>query len=193
MGKVLNPGAVVSSNRTRKKDSPMSIIGRVAETLQRLLGPELDAIGRRTGVIRRQRKFSGTSLLKTLVLTLMKSPHAKTDDYVATAARLGVNVTPRAVEKRFADGLIAFLRESLERVLAQVVVADPVAVPLLAKFSAVEVGGSTTVAVPAEYADEFPGCGGKAASGKAAVKIQACWDLRAGRLDGLRCLPGRHS
>jgi hypothetical protein len=171
----------------------MGIISRVAETLQRLLGTELDEIGRRSGVIRRQRKFSGASLLKTIVLTLIKSPGAKTDDYVAMAARQGVNVTPKAVEKRFSDRLVAFLREGLERVMGQVVVADPVAVPLLRKFAAVDIGDSTTVTVPAEYADEFPGCGGKSGSGKAAVKIQATWDLLAGRLKELEALPGRHS
>src|SRR5262249_2333604 len=56
-----------------------------------------------------------------------------------------------------------------------------------------DVGDSTTVTVPAEFADEFPGCGGKAAGGKAAVKIQATWDLLAGRLKDLEILPGRHS
>src|SRR5262249_62239916 len=117
----------------------MGIIGRVAEILQRLLGSELDEIARQTGVIQRQRKFSGVSLLKTVVLTVMKSPNAKTDAYVATAARLGVEVTPRAVEKRFNDKLGAFLREGLHRVMGQVVVASPVAVPLLEKFTAVDV------------------------------------------------------
>src|SRR5262249_42091810 len=106
---------------------------------------------------------------------------------------LGVEVTPRAVEKRFNDKLGAFLREGLHRVMGQVVVASPVAVPLLEKFTAVDVGDSTTVTVPAEFADEFPGCGGKSASGKAAVKIQASWDLLAGRLKDLEIRPGRHS
>src|SRR5258708_5575755 len=112
----------------------MSIIGTVAETVQTVLGPALDPIGRRTGAIRRRRKFSGATLLKTVVLTLMKSPDPKTDDFVATAARLGVVVTPEAIERRFSDRLIPFLRAGLEHVLGHAVAADPAAVPLLEKF-----------------------------------------------------------
>ena len=77
--------------------------------------------------------------------------------------------------------------------LEHAVAADPVAVPLLEKFTAVEVGDSTTVTVPDDYAAEFPGCGGKADSGKAAVKIPTAWDLRTGKLTKLEVQPGRHS
>jgi hypothetical protein len=139
----------------------MRIIGTMAQTLQSALGAALDAIGRRTGAIRRRRKFAGASLLKTVVLTVLKSPKAQTDDFVATAAQLGVTVTPQAVEKRFTGRLVAFLRAGLGHVLEHAVVAEPAAIPLLERFSAVEIRDSTTVTVPDDYADEFPGCHGK--------------------------------
>ena len=88
----------------------MSIIGKVASSLQTALGAALDGLGRRTGVIQRQRKFTGASLLKTMVLTLLKSPGAKVDAFVATAAQLGVTVTAKAIDDRFTDKLVAFLR-----------------------------------------------------------------------------------
>ena len=159
----------------------MSIIGQVARALQTALGAALDGIGRRTGVIQRQRKFSGASLFKTVVLTMMKSPKATTADFVATAAQGGVTVTPEAVEKRFTPKLVSFLRAGLEHALEQAVAADPVAVPLVRKFTAVEVGESTTVTLPDETEAEFPGCGGKAESGKAAVNNQTIWDQGPGQ------------
>jgi Transposase DDE domain len=171
----------------------MSIISTVAMSLQTALGGTLDAIGRRTGVIRRQRKFSGASLLKMVVLTLMKSPAATTDDFVATAAQLGVTVTPEAVEKRFTDKLIGFLRAGLGHVLEHAIAAPAVAIPLLGRFTAVELGDSTTITLPEQYADEFPGCGGKSDSGKAALRIQARWDLLTGKLKTLLIEPGRRS
>ncbi len=85
----------------------MGIINKVAVLLQSSLGSKLDEIGRATGVIRRQRKFSGASLLKTMVLTVMKTPRPHTNDFVATAALLGVNVTAEAIEKRFSEKLVA--------------------------------------------------------------------------------------
>lgn len=171
----------------------MSIIDTVAPTLQSALGPSLDDLGRQTGAIRRQRKFSGASLLKTIVLTLMKRPNAESDDFAATAAQLGVPVTPEAVEKRFTERLVTFLRAGLEHVLSHSVKAHPVAIPVLAKFTAVEVGDSTTITLPDEYAAEFPGCGGKEDSGRAAVKLQTVWELRTGTLTRLQVQAGRDS
>lgn len=171
----------------------MKIISQVASVLQSSLGSELDRIGRQTGVIQRQRKFSGASLLKMVVLTVMKTPNATTDDFVATAAQLGVIVTPEAVEKRFTPRLVAHLKAGLEHVLRHTFAATPAAIPLLEKFTAVEVGDSTTVTLPDEYEEEFPGCGGKTGSGKAAVKIQVTWELRTGGLKELVVGPGRQS
>jgi hypothetical protein len=171
----------------------MSIIGQVASSLQSALGSALDRLGRQCGVIQRQRKFTGASLLKTMVLTLLKSPAAKTDAFVATAAQLGVTVTPKAVEARFTEKLIDFLRTGLGHVLVPTLAAHPVAIPLLDKFTAVEVGDSTSITIPEPYQDEFPGCGGKSDSGKAAVKLQVTWDLRTGEITRLEVRPGRHS
>jgi len=170
----------------------MDIIRTVAATLQRVLGPSLDSLGRQSGAIRRQRKFSGATLLKTIVLTLMKTPDARPSHYVATAGRLGVFVTPEAVQRRFTAPLTEFLRGALQRTLAEVVAAHPIATPLLGRFTAVRVGDSTTLTLPEQYAAEFPGCGGKSGSGKAALKIQVLWDLNTGALEAFELTPGRH-
>ena len=171
----------------------MSIIPTVAMTLQKVFGTSLDGLGRQTGVIRRLRKFSGSTLVKTLVLTLMKSPNARPADYAATAARLGVFVTPEAVEHRFTPELAAFLREALEQVLTEAVKAKTALSPLLQKFTSVRVGDSTSLTLPEEYAGQFPGCGGRSGSGKAALKVQVLWDLTTGGLLEVVLEPGRNS
>lgn len=89
----------------------MSTIPQVAGTLQSVFDSEIEAIGQRTGLIQRFRKFTAVLLLKMLVFTLLKSPRAKNKDYVSTAAQLGLTITERAVEKRFTPQLVAFLRE----------------------------------------------------------------------------------
>jgi hypothetical protein len=171
----------------------MDIVGTAAKTLQAALGPELDAIGRQSGAVQRQRKFSGVSLLKTLVLTVMRSPAPKMDEFVVTAVQAGAVVTPEAVKKRFTDRLVLFLRAGLQYILKQAIGADPAAIPLLKKFTAVEIGDSTIITVPEEYAAEFRGCGGKSDSGKAAVKIQAIWELVSGKLSKCKVESGRDS
>ena len=171
----------------------MPIIELVAAQLQDSLGPKLDELGRETGAIQRQRKFSGASLLKTIVLTLLRKPTAEGDDFAATAAQVGVPVTTEAVEKRFSERLITFLRAGLEHVLGHLVQAPPVATAVLAKFTAVEIADSTTITRPDEYAEEFPGRGGQGDSGKAAIKLQARWELRTGGLTRLAVQAGRDS
>lgn len=163
----------------------MSIIRKAAVAVQTALGTDLDQLGRDTGAIRRQRKFSGCSLLRTLVLTLLKDPAARREAFVATAAQLGVIVTPRAIAARFDDRLLAFLRKALERTIAQALAASPRAIPLLEKFTAVTIADSTSISLPDCYRDEFPGCGSRSGGGAAAVKLQVAFELRSGRLSTL--------
>jgi hypothetical protein len=171
----------------------MNTIPQVTATLQSLFESDAEEIGRRVGLIRRLRKFSAAIVLKMLVFTLLKTPRPKTKNYASTAAQLGVTVTERAVEKRFTATLVRFLRAVLECLLQKVVAMPPVATPLLKKFTAVYIGDSTTIALPDDCAGEFPGCGGKSGSGKAALKIQALWELCTGTLVRLRIEPGRQS
>lgn len=171
----------------------MGIVQSVAEALQRAIGEPLDRLGRDCGVIRRRRKFSGSTLIQALVLTLLRRPQARPEDYAATAAMLGVEVTPRAVTKRFTPGLVEFLRATLDRLLVEVVAAAPTTTPTLAKFAGVYLGDSTTIPLPEAYAGLFPACGVAAGQGRAALKIQLIWDLITGRMARLAFGPGRSS
>jgi hypothetical protein len=171
----------------------MSTIPQVASTLQSVFDAEIEQLGRRMGLIRRVRKFTASLLLKILVFTLLKSPRAKTKDYVTTAGQLGLTVTERAVSKRFTPILVAFLCRVLALVLEKTVAAVPVETSLLKKFTAVFVGDSTGIVLPDACRDQYPGCGGKSNSGLAALKLQVVWNLCTGKLFRLLIEPGRRS
>ncbi len=132
--------------------------------------------------MKRERKFSGSKLLATLVLAALENPKAVSRDYQVTAAQLGVDVTENAISRRFTPGLVAFLAGALQAVLERTLSVDPPPVKLLDRFSEVNIGDSSTITLPDEYAEEFPGCGGAHGSGKAALKVQVLWELRRGRL-----------
>jgi hypothetical protein len=170
----------------------MAIITQVTELLQGLLDESMDALAREAGCVKRERKFSGSTLLSTLVLTVSRTPKPKPRDYQSTAAQLGVDVTENAIAQRFTPELVKFLEPALKRVVSRVLSADAPPIELLGRFSQVLIGDSTTVALPDEYADQFPGCGGSHGGGKAALKIQVLWDIRHGRLQML-LEPGRAS
>jgi hypothetical protein len=171
----------------------MKIIGKVAAAMQEVLGRKTDALGRESGCIQRQRKFSGSGLLRTIVLTLLRYPAAKDRDYQRTAAQLGIDVTPEAIAHRFTSALVLFLSRVLSQMLTQVLAAPKTDVPLLRKFTQVLIGDSTSLTLPDALADQFPGCGGTGTSGKAALKIQVLWDLLTGRFIRLLLEPGRAS
>jgi hypothetical protein len=160
----------------------MGIVTQVTELLQGLLSTSMDELGRETGCVRRERKFSGSTLLSSLVLTVLRNPTPKSRDYQTTAAQLGVMVTEDAIAQRFTSELVEFLEAALRRVLRHVLTADAPPIALLERFTEAVIGDSTTVALPDEYAERFPGCGGTHGSGKAALKIQVLWALRHGTL-----------
>jgi Transposase DDE domain len=171
----------------------MEIVGKVAATMQHLLGPSLDELGRTTGVIQRRRQFTGTTLLHMLVLTLLRKPTAKATDFQSTAAQLGLDVTATAIEHRFTPELVTFLHSVLERTVHRALAAAPQAVDLLKQFTSILMGDSSTLALPEELADQFPGCGGKSGSGRAALKIHLLGDFLTGAIRHLRITPGRDS
>ena len=170
----------------------MSIVTQVTELLQGLLEESMDALARETGCVKRERKFSGSTLLSTLVLTVLRTPKPRSRDYQSTSAQLGVDVTENAVSQRFTPELVKFLEAALKRVLSHVLTSDAPSIELLGRFTQVVIGDSTTISLPDEYAEQFPGCGGSYGGGKAALKIQVLWDLRSGRLQIL-LEPGRAS
>ena len=79
----------------------MDIVRTVTTTLQRLLDASLDDLARQCGVVVRQRKFSGQTLLRMLVLTLLHKPDASAWDFLVTATQLGLAVSQTAVDKHF--------------------------------------------------------------------------------------------
>jgi hypothetical protein len=171
----------------------MRIVAKVTAAMQAVFGPPLDDLARTTGCVRRQRKFSGASLTRMLVLTVLIRPAAKNRDYQAMAAKLGVQVTEEAIERRFTDELVLFLEQILQQAVSQTLAAKAAATPLLQKFSDVRIGDSTTLMLPDEFADRFPGCGGTGTACRAAMKIQVLWSLLTGQLLGWQIEPGRAS
>jgi hypothetical protein len=169
----------------------MQIVAQTAAAMQAVFGTSIDDLARTTRCVQRQRRFSGASLARTLVLTVLLRPAAKNRDYQAMAAKAGVHVTEEAIDHRFTEELVVFLEAVLQQTVAQALAGKAASTPLLKKFSDVRIGDSTTLTLPDEFADQFPGCGGSEKAGLAAMKIQVLWSLLTGRLLGWQTTSGR--
>lgn len=172
----------------------MSSVTYLSEQLYRVLEERADAIALETGCVQRQRKFSGASLLQTLVFGWQQHPDASLEYLASTAATADVLVTDTAVDKRFTPQAARFLHAMLEEACSLVVqAAHDVPVALLQRFSAVILEDSSSISLPNELAQIWRGCGGKQDHTAAAVKLHVRWELKRGRLWGPKLTDGRAS
>ena len=169
----------------------MAIVTKVVAAVQGLLGAAADEAAEESAVIQRQRKFSASTLARTFVFGFLDKPDASDEDLAQMAARCGVEVTPQAVEQRFSTRMVAFLEGLFRRAIRCVVHSQATLAPLLERFTDVLLLDSSTITLPPELAERFPGCGGSHGAGKAAVKFQVQWSLRSGALSAIAIEPGR--
>ncbi|MGE3818650.1 MAG: IS4 family transposase [Isosphaeraceae bacterium] len=169
----------------------MPIIPTIARAVQSLLGPLAEEVAATVLVVRRRRKFSPATLARTFLLGFLAKPNATAQDLARTAARGGVLVIPQALTQRFTDAMACFLEGLFRRAITQRVQADRTLGPLVERFPAVLLLDSTTITLPAELADRFPGCGGSYGGGRAAMKLQVQIDLRHGALDAIAIEAGK--
>lgn len=170
----------------------MVTIPHVARVMQTILGPVAERAARATGFVQRASKLTGASFVQTLVFGWLAQPQARLSQLVQTAATLGVMITAQGLDDRFSAASADCLREVVEAAVQVVLAADPVAVPVLRRFTAVAVQDCTTIALPAALAAAWPGCGGSTpTAGAAAMKVSVRLDLTTGQLSGPYVEAGR--
>jgi Transposase DDE domain len=137
-------------------------------------------------------KFSASTLVQTLVFGWLAHPDATVEQLAQMAATVGVEVSPQAIDQRFTVATAALLRTVLLGSVQQVIASDPVAIPILQRFTGVRVHDSTTIVLPDVLADHAQGCGGQTATNTAAaLKCGLQLDLLTGAYTHLDLADGR--
>lgn len=168
----------------------MESMAELAPALQEVFGPIADRVARQRGCVQRQRKFSGATLVQTVVFGWYDDGAASSAELAQMAARRGVAVTAQAIDQR----LTAALAQTLEGVLAAATQRTVQRRGELLELSARFPGGvwvidSTTIPLPAAWAAAWPGCG----AGQAALKAHVLLNLLDGTLVGPDLTAGRAS
>jgi len=169
----------------------VKIIAKVGAALQQVFDGIAELAGEASGVIRRKRKFTALSLAKTFVLGFLQNPAASDEELAQMAAQCGAEVTPQAIDQRHTPALVKFLERLFREATKLVVGSDQVLAPILKRFTSVTVLDSSTITLPAEMQEQFPGCGGSYGSGAAAMKLQTELDIRSGALSHVEIEAGR--
>ncbi len=170
----------------------MTTVPQLAETLQAVLTSTANTAARTTGFVQRQSKLTGAAFVQALVFGWLANPQASVEALAQAAAVAGVAISPQGLDQRFTEAAAAFLEQVLAAAIRAVVAADPVAIPLLERFTAVVLLDCSTIVLPAALAPWWPGCGGTSAKNTAAaVKLEVRLDLCCGALTGPLLLDAR--
>ena len=170
----------------------MTTIAQLATGLQTLFTTVADGLARRTGFVARRSKLTGALFAQALVFGFLADPEASVAQVAAAAALAGVGISPQGLEQRWGSAAAAFLEGLLGAAVDLLIQADRVAVPLLARFSAVELLDCTTLVLPDALGPWFPGCGGSTPQHtSAALKLHVRYDLCSGALRGPLVTDGR--
>jgi hypothetical protein len=129
--------------------------------LQTVRGDPADALARSTGFIQRQRKWTGPTFAQALVFGWLAKPDASLDHLTQMAAHLGVTISPQALDERFTPQAADFLHQLLGAGVQEMIAAEPAAIPLLNRFTAVDLIDSSTIPRPEPLAATWAGCGGR--------------------------------
>jgi len=167
----------------------MSTVADLTQALQEVFTTTADALARRTGFVQRASKLTGAAFVQALVCGWLANPQASVEGLAQAAAAVGVAISAQGLDQRFTEAAATFLEEMLTAAVQTVIAADPVAIPLLERFTAVVLLDSSTITLPAALALWWPGC----SAGTAALKLHVRYDLCRGCLSGLVVQEGRIS
>jgi len=163
--------------------------------MQTILTTSVEAAATALAYVKRadRSKFTPTTLVQTLVYGWLANPMASLGQLAQMGARLGVDVSPQAIDRRFTMETATLLQEVLTTSLSHVISADPVALPILQRFTSVRIHDSTTIGLPDALSTSYRGCGNDTSRGTAGLKCGVQLDLLTGTLCSLDLTDGRAS
>jgi hypothetical protein len=170
----------------------MTTIAQLSSHLQTLFTSTANRVARRSGFVQRRSKLTGAVFAQALVFGYLANPQAALPELAQAAAAAGVSISPQGLDQRCTDDAAIFLEQLVGAAIEQLIDADAVLVPLLARFSAVVLLDATTIVLPDALGDWWPGCGGSSQTNtSAALKVHVRYDLLHGGLTGLVLTDGR--
>jgi len=145
--------------------------------MQVILIDTANELGRSTGFIQRQRKWSGASFVQTLVFGWMGKADASSSELSSAAANIGVEISRQGVVQRFNWQAVAMLEQVLKAALGYVLSGEAVEASLLRRFAGVYIMDSTRIELPECLAVYW-----RAGVKRAGMKVSVCWEMVRGGL-----------
>jgi Transposase DDE domain len=156
-------------------------LDKLADSLQTLFTTTADQAAKDSGMIQRQRTITGAGFVQTLVFGWLDDPKATIDDL---GDELGVS--KQGLDQRFDARAADCLWRVVTTATQQLFAASPETIPLLRRFSSVVIDDCTSLGLPAELAQQFPGCGGSdPEAGQAGLKLLVRFEVTTGQFQAM--------
>ena len=164
----------------------MATIAQVSQAMQTVLTSVADTAARATGFVQRSSKLTGALFVQTLTLGFLSNPQASREELAQTAATLGLTISAQGLDQRMTETGAECLLTVLDAATTTILAADPVAIPLLARFSGVFIQDSTVIGLPRTLAHIWRGSGNQHTPDTltARLKLGVRLDLTTGALSG---------
>jgi hypothetical protein len=169
----------------------MSTIPKIAAAMRTILTTTANTLALSTRFVQRRSKLDGALFAQTLVFGWWGCPAATLEELADTSAILGCDLTPQALDQRFTERAATFLGQLLAATVHTVVASNPVAIPVLKRFTGVYLTDSSLITLPSSLHTVWRGCGNGAKPVASAVKMLVRFDLLYGTLVGPLLFSGR--
>src|SRR5207302_7544317 len=123
----------------------MITVPRMASILRRVFEQDARALAREMGVIKRERKVNGTTLVLLLVLGWLHQPKAGPSALARFAGTLGVTISKQGIEEHWRYSTAEWLYEVLLRAVQSLISAKAVAIPRLQRFAGIYLEDGSTI------------------------------------------------
>lgn len=193
-------GNLYSLTLLKQRRLPMHIAKLVSRLFKLFIPSIIEEIAKTSGFMKRHSKLLPETFAKAMTLGLLDTKNI-TEEVIAEKCAViqnGVSLSKQAISSRLQDSEL-FLKELLKRAFSLIYsnTLESHSSLLLTYFSDVKLLDATTISLPEQVADDYPGMGGRNA--KAALKIQTlysainhsitCFDITSGVTHDTLALP----
>ena len=144
---------------------------------------ELDQLARESGFVQRKSKLNGSLFLDLVVFNAESLKSQSLNDLSAIVKNNHqLDIAKQSLHERFNDNAVIFLKNALEKLLAQQLDLAP-HLPNLKGINRILIKDSVCFQIDPSLAQDYPGSGGSGS--KASVRIQFEYDIKKGTINDL--------
>ena len=124
-------------------------LNEMGAKIERFFGEaEVEQVAQETKFVQRRSRLTGLGYLKALVFGYIENPKASLSDLAEVCADLEVKISPQGFDERINSASVSFLQTIFEQAMQVFQSQLRLVLPILDKFSGIQIVDSTTLALP---------------------------------------------